>query len=93
MFEGELNFWLSLIFGLLFVYLLARLILQPAKIFFKVFLRIVLGAVVLFLVNTAFGIFFDFQIAINVITALTVGFLGLPGMILLVATMLLVGGV
>lgn len=91
MIQGDLNFWLSLIFGLAFFYLLARLFFKPARFILKFFVKIFVGAVILLFINLILGIVTEFQIAVNVATTLIVGFLGLPGVFLLIATLLLVG--
>lgn len=53
------------------------------KILVKILLNSFLGAVLLLLINYI-GSRVDFHIALNVGTALTVGFLGIPGIALLV---------
>ena len=50
---------------------------------FKILLNTLLGFVVLFIINLI-GTIFGFSIPINLISALVVGFLGLPGLILLI---------
>ncbi len=93
MLQGDLNFWLSLLFGLAFFYLLTRLFFRPARFFVKLFVKIFVGAVLLLLINLVLGAVMEFQIAINAVTALVVGFLGLPGIVLLIVTILLIGAI
>lgn len=69
-------------FGLLLLYLLARLLLVPVKIMVRLLYNGLIGGVLLWLVNLA-GSFFGLIIPINPITALAAGFLGIPGVILL----------
>lgn len=55
----------------------------PLKIFFKLVVNAILGAITLWIVNFI-GSYFGLYIAINIFTALIVGFLGVPGVILLI---------
>ncbi|OWZ83630.1 pro-sigmaK processing inhibitor BofA family protein [Natranaerobius trueperi] len=86
---GELNFWFSMIFGIVLLYLLTKIMIKPARICFILLGKAFIGALILLALNTMVNFFFDFQIAINFITALTVGFLGLPGIIMITAVMVL----
>jgi inhibitor of the pro-sigma K processing machinery len=69
-------------FGLLLLYLLARLLLFPLRIIIRLLYNGIIGGVLLWLVNLVGG-FFSIFIPINPITALAVGFLGVPGVVLL----------
>ena len=89
-FQSDLNFWLSIVFALFLLLIVIRLVFRPAKMFLKLFGRIAIGITILLGVNAITGFIFEFQIAVNAITALVVGLLGLPGLLLLVATFLLV---
>lgn len=53
------------------------------KIVKRLLLNTVMGAVLLALINF-FGLYFDFNIALNVYSALIIGILGVPGLVLLV---------
>jgi len=46
--------------------------------------KIIVGGTVIFLFNIVIGSIFEFRLALNVISALFVGFLGLPGLLLFV---------
>lgn len=70
--------------GLVLLYLLGWLLMSPMKWLLKAVLWAVLGALTLVLVNLI-GKPFGVDIALNPITALTAGLLGVPG----VAMMLL----
>jgi inhibitor of the pro-sigma K processing machinery len=50
-------------------------------------MNVVLAALVLYLINLS-GVFNDFYIPINLATVLTVGILGIPGLLLLIAIQL-----
>jgi inhibitor of the pro-sigma K processing machinery len=49
----------------------------------KLLLNTVLGAVLLAIINFV-GLYFNFNIALNIYSALIVGILGVPGLVLLV---------
>lgn len=74
--------------GLILLYLLGWLILVPLKLLFRFMLNGVIGGVVLWLLNLVGGLI-GFSIALNPATALTVGFLGIPGLILILLLQLM----
>lgn len=49
----------------------------------KLFINIILGVILLIIINFI-GLYFDFNIALNIYSALIIGILGVPGLILLV---------
>lgn len=65
--------------GLVLLYLVIKLLKWPLKII----INGVIGIVLLYLANVL-GSYFGFAIAINWVTALIAGFLGVPGVIFLV---------
>ena len=74
--------------GVLFVYALGKILLIPLRTIFNLIVNAVIGGGVLLLVNLIGG-FWGFRVGVNPITALTVGLLGVPGVILLIALRLL----
>jgi len=64
------------------VYIIGILLVLPIKIIVKLVMNGIIGAVALFVINI-FGNFFGLTIGINPVTALIAGFLGIPGIILL----------
>lgn len=64
------------------VYIIGVLLVLPIKIVVRLVLNGIIGAVALFVINI-FGGMIGFTIGINPITALVAGFLGIPGIILL----------
>ena len=74
--------------GLALICLTGYLLLVPGKFLWRLLAGGVLGALALMLVNLA-GSLFGFSVAVNPFTAMAVGFLGLPGAILIVALQLL----
>ena len=69
--------------GLLLMGFAGYLLLVPMRFLWRLAAGAVLGALVLMVIN-AVGSLVDFSIAVNPFTALAVGFLGLPGAILLI---------
>ncbi len=57
--------------------------MNVVKILKKALLNTILGAVLLAIINFV-GIYFDFYIALNIYSALIIGILGVPGLILLI---------
>lgn len=69
--------------GLLLLYILARILVVPIKIVVNLIFNAVVGVLALILVNYIGSLFGIQPIGINVVTALVVGFFGVPGVILL----------
>ncbi|MBU5455192.1 pro-sigmaK processing inhibitor BofA family protein [Caproiciproducens sp. MSJ-32] len=72
----------NLVFGLIGLVLLI-IVLKILKWPFKILINGIIGLVLLYLANIL-GSYLGFTIAINAVTALIAGFLGIPGIILLV---------
>lgn len=64
------------------IYIIGMLLVVPIRIIIKFIINGIIGAVILFFLNI-FGGFIGINIAINPITALVAGFLGVPGILLL----------
>jgi inhibitor of the pro-sigma K processing machinery len=64
------------------VYIIGVLLVLPIKIIVKLVINGIIGAIALFIINI-FGGLVGITIGINPITALIAGFLGIPGIILL----------
>lgn len=73
---------LAFLLGLVLLYIVGLLLVIPIKILTKLLVNGVIGGIALFLFNLVGGIF-GISIAINPLNALIVGFLGVPGVILL----------
>ena len=69
--------------GLITLIIIAKLILAPFKLLLTLIWNALLGGALLWGVNYI-GAYFDFSLAINWISAILVGFLGIPGVILLI---------
>ena len=73
--------------GLLFV--LGKILIVPIKIILKLIFNSVLGAVTIFAINLI-GSIWGFHIGVNILTAVIVGILGVPGAILLILLKILI---
>lgn len=82
MFDLDINIILAFFFGALVIYLLARLLYLPMRLFFRLLINTLAGGLLLLLFNSI-GVYWGLQIGLNVVTALIVGLMGLPGVILL----------
>lgn len=81
---------LAYLSGIIIVFLLGRLFIVPIKKILKVLLNSILGGVLIFIINFIGGIW-NFHIGLNIITAMFVGLLGIPGSIVLIFLKLLMG--
>lgn len=78
----DLNIILAFIFGLMVLYLLARVLVYPMRVLARAVGSTLVGAVLLVVFNLVGGIF-GLTVAVNVFSALVVGFLGVPGLLTL----------
>lgn len=80
--EFSIDVIIAFLAGLVLLYLLGWALLTPLKLILKLLANGVLGGILLWILNilgTGIGV----SIAINPITALIAGFLGVPGVILM----------
>jgi inhibitor of the pro-sigma K processing machinery len=82
-FSWDLHVILAYLFGILLIYFIGRLFLMPLRLVFRLIYNGIIGGLMLWGLNFIGG-YFGFTIAINPITALIAGILGIPGVILLV---------
>ena len=78
----------SFALGLALICLTGYLLLVPMKFLWRLLAGGVLGALTLMLVNLVGGLF-GFSVAVNLFTAMAVGFLGLPGAVLVILLQIL----
>jgi len=83
-----LNMILAGLFLLVAIYIGAQLIMKPLKLISKLIINSLIGIVLLLIANYGES-FFGFELPINIITILVAGFLGIPGILLLVCFQLL----
>jgi inhibitor of the pro-sigma K processing machinery len=82
------NLVIAIIFLLVIVLIIAQLIMKPLKLVWKLIINSVIGLVLLMLTNYI-GAFFNFSLPLNILTVLISGFLGVPGILLLICFQLL----
>lgn len=85
--ELKMEVIVAYMIGLVIIYVvgyaLYKLFRKPLKLLGMLIFNGVIGGVALLAINFI-GKFFDFSIAVNPITALITGFLGIPGIILMI---------
>lgn len=82
------NLVMAILFLLVIVFIIAQLIMKPLKLVWKLVINSIVGLVLLMLTNFI-GAYFDFSLPLNVLTVLIAGFLGVPGILLLICFQLL----
>lgn len=75
---------LGVLFGLFLLFLVGQAFWKPLRMLLYTGLRLILGGIFLVLVNFTAGSL-GFSLGVNPASALTVGLLGLPGFLLLIA--------
>lgn len=75
--------------AVLLLFLLGKIFLWPLKLILKLVMSSVIGGVILLAVNLVAGTVGLVLIPLNLITALAVGILGIPGVILLLILFLI----
>ncbi|HHU29070.1 MAG: pro-sigmaK processing inhibitor BofA family protein [Bacillota bacterium] len=88
--ELGLNTVIAAIFALILLYYVGKMLAAPARALLRVLLTGGAGAAILFVFNLLAGLF-NLTVGINVVTALIVGYLGLPGLIMLVVIQKMLG--
>ncbi len=78
----DMNLLIAYAFGLLLIYVLARVLFLPVKVLVLLVYNGLIGGLIVFLVNIA-GAVLGFHIGLNPATALLVGFMGAPGLVML----------
>lgn len=69
--------------GIIFLLIIGRLFLVPMKFVLRLVYSALIGGIVLIVINY-FGGNFGFHLPFNILTSFLVGFLGIPGIILLI---------
>jgi inhibitor of the pro-sigma K processing machinery len=78
----NLNLVLTFALGIILLFLVARLIFGPLRIVGRLLWNALLGGALLYLINLVGGRI-GLQLPLNPVSALVAGFLGIPGVILL----------
>ncbi len=85
----SLNIIIAALFLLAVIYIIAQVAVKPIKLLWKLVLNSAIGLGLLLLTNYL-GSFVDVNLPINIITVLIAGFLGIPGVVLLIGFSLLI---
>lgn len=72
---------IPMLIGVAVLFVILKLLALPMKLIIKLVINGLVGSAVIFVVNLI-GVSFGFTIALNWITALIVGILGIPGVII-----------
>lgn len=78
----DLAFILPFLATVLVVFIILKILSLPMKLIIKLLINALIGAIVIWLINLI-GANFDFSLTLNWVTALIVGILGIPGVIIL----------
>lgn len=65
------------------IFIIGKIFLFPIKKILKLVLNTIIGGAIIYIINLI-GASFGFHIGLNILTALVVGILGIPGAILLI---------
>ncbi|KUG02553.1 inhibitor of pro-sigmak processing bofa [hydrocarbon metagenome] len=83
-----INIIIAALFVLVILYLIAQVFLKPIKLLWKLIINSAVGVMLLLIINFI-GAYFSFILPVNLITILIAGFLGIPGLMLLICFQLL----
>ena len=90
MIKLDSNVILTYLACICFLFIFGKLFIFPLKKIFKLLLNSILGGCLIYIVNLI-GSIWDFHIGVNLVTAIVVGVLGVPGAILLTVLKILLG--
>jgi len=79
----DTNMLVAYLFGIILLYIFGKVLFVPIKFLGKIVLNAIIGGGVLWILNILGGAI-GIHVGINVITALAVGLLGIPGVIMLI---------
>lgn len=77
------NIILAVLLLLVILFFVIQFFMKPIKILWKLVFNSVIGLILLFVVNYI-GSYFSFALPYNIITVLIAGFLGIPGILMLI---------
>jgi inhibitor of the pro-sigma K processing machinery len=86
----DVNLIFAGLLGVFLIWIIGKILLKPIKLVVKLLYNSIIGLVLLLVLNFVGG-FFGLTIAINLVTVLVAGFLGVPGLILLLVLQYLLG--
>lgn len=86
----EINTIGTFIICIILLFIIGKIFIWPLKKILKLVFNSVLGGVLIYVINII-GMNFGFHIGLNLLTAVLVGILGVPGAILLVLLKIIIG--
>ncbi|MDW7675001.1 MAG: pro-sigmaK processing inhibitor BofA family protein [Bacillota bacterium] len=86
----DVNIIFAILLAVFLIWIIGNILLKPIKLVVKLIYNSIIGLVLLLVINFIGG-FFGLTIAINLITVLVAGLLGVPGLGLLVILQYLLG--
>lgn len=78
----DVKMWVIYISCIIGIFIFGKVFIVPIKAILKLIINSILGIILLYIVNLIGGIW-NFHIGINAVTAIVVGILGIPGIVLL----------
>lgn len=85
----NMNIAIAAVVLIVVLYIMGQVMLKPVKLLWKLLLNSLIGLILLLAVNYL-GAYYAFALPINIITVLIAGFLGIPGVFLLICFQLLI---
>ena len=79
----DFNSVITFLACIIFIFIFGKIFIWPLKSIFKLIINSILGGVLIYIINLI-GMNFEFHIGLNLLTAVIVGLLGIPGAILLI---------
>ena len=84
------NILITFVVCIIAIFILGKIFAWPLKGIIKLIGNSTIGGIIIFLINIV-GANFNFHIGLNIVTALVVGILGIPGAVLLIILTLFLG--
>ena len=85
----QISVFLTYVGAIILIFLIGKIFVWPLKLILKLIVSSIIGGAFLLLINLLAGIWGLVLIPLNIMTAVIVGILGLPGVILLAVFFLL----
>lgn len=79
----EINSIITFLTCIIFIFIFGKIFIWPIKSILRLILNSIFGGILIYIINLI-GANFNFHIGLNFLTSLIVGFLGMPGAILLI---------
>ena len=87
--DFDFNSIIAFLSCIFFLFIFGKLFIVPFKTIFKLIINSILGGIIILIINMV-GKIWGFHIGLNIITAIFVGLLGIPGAIAIILLKLLI---